>query len=100
MLNNRIDKMTDFESLKLLPKLSERQKECLSFIASYVQKNRDYPTQKEISCALRLKSNSAWGYTEALKKKGYLTVTKNIGVRNLRLTKIALEFFNENKTQK
>lgn len=92
--------MNDFDNLKVLPKLSERQKECLSFIAAYVLKNKDYPTQKEISGALRLKSNSAWGYTEALKKKGYLTVTRTIGVRNLRLTKTAFEFLNENVNQK
>lgn len=80
--------MSTFLKIKVFPKLSQRQKSCLSYIAWYVLKFKDYPTQKEISDALSLSSNSAWSYTEALLKKGYITKTKDIGVRNIRLTEL------------
>ncbi len=83
--------MNMLKKVKIIEQLSKRQKECLTFIAWYSQNNHMYPTQKEIAIALNLKSNSAWSYTEALKKKKYLRVAQNTGRRNLRLTKIAYE---------
>jgi len=87
--------MNKFRDIKIVPKLSLKQRSCLSFIAWFVLKYKDYPTQREISTSLGLRSNSAWSYTEALVKKGYLIKDRDVGVRNLRLTDIADELLTK-----
>ena len=94
----QIEKVTTIMSLFIriepLPKLTKRQIECLRFIAAYLMQHSDYPTQREISSAMGLRSNTAYAFTEPLKKKGYLEISKDVGKRNLRLTDSAYHLFD------
>lgn len=74
------------EDLIPLPPLTKKQEECLIFIFNYFSKNRYYPTQREISKHMNLKSNSAAIFIEPLIKKGY--IEKEPGKsRNIHITK-------------
>ena len=88
--------MSVFKKIDPLPKLTRRQLECLRFIAAYLMQHSDYPTQREISKAMGLRSNTAYAFTEPLKKKGYLEISENVGRRNLRLTDSAYNLLDRN----
>lgn len=78
--------MSAFAKIAPLPKLTKRQHECLRYIAAYLMQHNDYPTQREIAIAMGIRSSTAYAFTEPLKKKGYLRLSKQFGKRNLRLT--------------
>jgi len=86
--------MESFLKIDPLPKLTKRQAECLRYIAVFLMRHKDYPTQREIAVAMGIHSNSAYTFTEPLRKKGYLILTKNIGKRNIRLTEKAYKILN------
>jgi hypothetical protein len=75
--------------------ISKRQKQALTFIAWCIQVKRISPTQKIIALALNIKGNSAWVYTEALVKKGFLKRKIKRGRRCLRLDEFAYEILNK-----
>jgi len=83
------------KKIEPLCEISKRQKQALSFIAWCIQVKRISPTQKIIALALGIKGNSAWVYTEALVKKGFLKRIIKRGRRCLRLDEFAYEILNE-----
>lgn len=78
--------MKSFIKIEPLPQLTKRQDECLRYIAGFLMQHNYYPTQREIANAMGIRSNTAYAFTEPLKKKGYLEICRKIGRRNLRLT--------------
>jgi len=76
--------------LKVLPPLTKRQAECLSFLFDYFSERRYYPTQREITKRMNLKTNSAATFLEPLYKKGYLKKEPGRS-RNINLTPSAIE---------
>jgi len=72
-----------------LPPLSRRQQDCLAFVWAYYIQHGRYPTQREITRSLGIKSATAEGLLEPLRKKGYLT-RRLRRRRNIRLTKKCL----------
>ena len=89
--------MDSFIKIDPLPKLTKRQTECLRYIAGFLMQHNDYPSQREIADAMGIHSNTAYAFTEPLRKKGYLIITKNIGKRNIRLTEQAYKILNIGK---
>ena len=83
-------KQTESTELKVLPPLTKRQAECLSFLFDYFSERRYYPTQREITKRMNLKTNSAATFLEPLYKKGYLKKEPGRS-RNINLTPSALE---------
>jgi len=79
--------------LKTLPPLTERQAECLTFILSYFNQHKLYPTQREVAVAMNIQSSTAEMYLEPLRKKGYLHRKVRRQRRNIRLTPKAREAF-------
>ena len=86
--------MNSFKKIEPLPKLTNRQAECLRYIAGFAMQHNFYPTQREIANAMGIRSNTAYAFTEPLKKKGYLKVSKQTGKRNLILTDQAYRLLN------
>ncbi len=80
--------------LKPVEPLTQRQFECLTYIYKYFMAHRYYPTQKEITEALKIKSNVAVVFTNPLQRKGYLYVEPGRR-RNIRLTTQALKLLEE-----
>jgi Mn-dependent DtxR family transcriptional regulator len=78
--------MNSFGKIEPLPKVTKRQAECLRYIAGFLMQHNYYPTQREIANAMGIHSNTAYAFTEPLRKKGYLEISKQIGRRNLILT--------------
>lgn len=76
--------------LRVLPALTENQLRCLRWILDYFNKNRHYPTQREIADEMKIKSPTAEMYVGPLVEKGYLTRVPGRH-RNIRLTGDALE---------
>jgi DNA-binding MarR family transcriptional regulator len=79
----------EIDDLAPLPRLTERQAECLHYLFTYFSENHYYPTQREITAQMNLKTNSAATFLDPLLKKGYITKipSKN---RNIKLTRSAL----------
>lgn len=76
--------------MRVLPTLTKRQTEVLSFLGRYFQDNRDYPTQREIADHFGISQNAAALHLQALSKKNY--VVRLPGERrNIRLTALAIE---------
>jgi DNA-binding MarR family transcriptional regulator len=75
-----------FESLKVLPPLTENQILCLKFILEYFREHRYYPTQREVATAMNLRRSTAEFYLEPLRRKGYLARKIKRQRRNIRLT--------------
>ena len=74
-----------------MPPLSPRQEQLLKFLYVYYQAKRCYPTQRECSTALGLKSSQVTGYLDPLVKKGYVARSGEFVRRGIQLTPIALE---------
>jgi Mn-dependent DtxR family transcriptional regulator len=87
--------MDSFVRINPLPKVTKRQTECLRYIAGFLMQHNDYPTQREIAVAMGIRSNTAYAFTEPLRKKGYIIITTKIGKRNIRLTDQAYEILNK-----
>jgi len=83
------------KKIEPLSEISKRQKEALGFIAWCIQVKRISPTQKAIALALNIKGNSAWVYTEALIRKGYLKRKVKRGRRCLRLDDFAYDVLKQ-----
>ncbi len=89
--------MTDLENIIPMQNLSIRQADCLRFIAQYLQTHEQYPTQREIANGMGIKSNTAYHFTEPLKKKEYLYTDSKFGKRNIRFAPIAFRFIKNEK---
>lgn len=79
-------KNTGNETEIVLPKLAKRQSECLVIISSFFDKQRYYPTHKEIGQEMGCHPSAAGLIVVALEKKGYLKRASGEH-RNIRLTK-------------
>lgn len=80
----------ELAGMRVLPTLTKRQVEVLSFLGNYFQEKRDYPTQREIADHFRISQNAAALHLQALSKKNY--VVRLPGERrNIRLTELAIE---------
>lgn len=77
--------------LTLFPALTERQEEVLSYVYKKVNKDKTYPTQREIAEAMGYQQAAAQQFLDALVKKGYLVKDTSIPRRNIRLTELAME---------
>lgn len=75
----------------VLPKLTDKQNICLRFIYDFYERNRFYPSHREIAQALVVKSTNMRPYLQPLEKKGYITLDDSDSGRNIRLTEMALE---------
>jgi Mn-dependent DtxR family transcriptional regulator len=75
----------------VLPKLTDKQNLCLKFIYDFYEKNRFYPSHREIAQALIVKTTNMRPYLLPLEKKGYLINDESDSGRNMRLTERALE---------
>jgi len=81
---------SELAGMRVLPTLTKRQTEVLTFLGHYFQSNRDYPTQREIADHFGISQNAAALHLVALSKKNY--VVRLPGERrNIRLTPLALE---------
>jgi DNA-binding MarR family transcriptional regulator len=79
-------------SLKVLPALSKKQRDCLIFIFNYYSEHRHFPTHREIAEAMGSSSTTAAMYLDPLVEKGYLRrVGKGKVARNIRVTNDGLE---------
>jgi DNA-binding MarR family transcriptional regulator len=90
--NVMVDKVetSELAGMRVLPTLTQRQAEVLTFLGRYFQTNRDYPTQREIADHFGVSQNAAALHLVALSKKNY--VVRLPGERrNIRLTELALE---------
>ena len=74
----------------VLPKITDKQQECLSFIASFFRDNQYYPSRREIAAFMSITPAAANQHIMLLEKKGYLTVETGER-RNIRLTASALQ---------
>lgn len=85
-----------FRPQKPLAFISTRQRQCLSYIVWYINKNKISPTHKQINKAMGISPSvqSASGIIEPLKKKGYLA-TSGAGKRNLVPTDLAYDMLND-----
>ncbi len=80
----------ELAGMRVLPTLTKRQAEVLTFLGRYFQTHRDYPTQREIADHFGISQNAAALHLVALSKKNY--VVRLPGERrNIRLTALALE---------
>ena len=77
----------------ILPKMTEKQLECLSIIASFYKENRYYPSRRQIAQKMGITAGAAGGHILLLQKKGYLELETGER-RNIRLTQKALERLN------
>lgn len=75
----------------VLPKLTDKQNLCLRFIHDFYQRNRFYPSHREIAQALIVKTTNMRPYIAPLEKKGYIMVDDSDSGRNIRLTRRGLE---------
>ncbi len=90
------------EAIRVLPPLTEKQAQCLKFILEYYLQHHYYPTQREVTAAMHLKSTTAESYLEPLRRKGYLARKVKRKRRNIRLTpkarqKLGLEGVEEKR---
>ena len=76
---------------RLLPTITTRQLEILTFIYNFALKNRDYPTGTEIGEALGMSKQAAANALQVLTKKGYTWKDRTVAERNIRLTEAASE---------
>ncbi len=84
------DMAGELAGMRVLPTLTKRQAEVLTFLGRYFQAHRDYPTQREIADHFGVSQNAAALHLVALGKKNY--VVRLPGERrNIRLTALALE---------
>lgn len=87
---DQLEEASEITGLRVLPTLTKRQTEILTFLGSYFQSNRDYPTQREIADHFGISQNAAALHLVALGKKNY--VLRLPGERrNIRLTALAME---------
>ncbi len=87
---DQLEEASEIAGLRVLPTLTKRQTEILTFLDSYFQANRDYPTQREIADHFGISQNAAALHLVALGKKNY--VLRLPGERrNIRLTALAME---------
>jgi DNA-binding MarR family transcriptional regulator len=77
--------------LTLFPSLTDRQLEVLTYVYQKVNRDKAYPTQREIAAAMGYNQNAAQQFLDALVKKGYLVKDPSIARRNIRLTELAME---------
>ena len=77
--------------LTLYPSLTDRQQEVLTFVYQKVNRDKAYPTQREIAAACGYHQAAAQQFLDALVKKGYLVKDPSIARRNIRLTELAVE---------
>ena len=77
--------------LTLFPALTERQLEVLVYVYKKVNKDKTYPTQREISEELGYSQGTAQQFLDSLVRKGYLVRDTSISRRNIRLTDLAME---------
>ncbi len=75
----------------VLPKLTDKQNLCLKFIYDFYERNRFYPSHREIAQALIVKTTNMRPYLYPLEKKGYLMLDDSDSGRNIRLTERGLE---------
>lgn len=76
------------------PRLTSRQAECLKFIWTYFERERQYPLAREITTAMGIQSSTAASLLDPLVKKGALVrVTK--GPRNLRITELGMRLVSK-----
>lgn len=61
------------DALRGLPPLTEKQADCLKFVAEYFMAQRYYPTQREVAEAMHLRSSTAAMYLTPLVNKGFLS---------------------------
>jgi DNA-binding MarR family transcriptional regulator len=78
--------LTGLGAITVLPPLTEKQAQCLMFILEYFKEHRYYPTQREVTAAMKLHSTTAESYLEPLRRKGYLARKTKRQRRNIRLT--------------
>ncbi len=74
----------------ILPKLTDKQQEYLSFIVKFFQENQFYPSRREIAAHMNVTVAAVNQNITLLKKKGYLTIESGER-RNIRLTANALQ---------
>jgi len=96
------DSMAGLEAITVLPPLTEKQAQCLKFILDFFIQHRYYPTQREVTAAMKLRSSTAESYLEPLRRKGYLARKVRRKRRNIRLTpkarqKLGLEGVEEKR---
>lgn len=76
---------------RVLPVLSPRQLEALSYLHAYAEKNRDYPTGGEVGEVMGISKQAVSNLLNSLIKKGYAYRDRTLNERNIRLTDIATE---------
>lgn len=74
----------------VLPKITDKQQECLSFIAGFFRDNQYYPSRREVAAFMGITPAAVNQHIMLLEKKGYLTVETGER-RNIRLTASALQ---------
>lgn len=73
----------------VLPKITDKQYECLAFIAGFFRDNQYYPSRREIAAHMKITAAAVNQHIALLEKKGYLTVEAGER-RNIRLNETAL----------
>lgn len=66
-------------AIKIIPKLTDRQKDLLLYICEYLGNENEIPTHLQICRHLNVKTNNAGPYLNPLAKKGYLEKAEGIG---------------------